>query len=209
MHCSLSSCFIQQYARGNRNVQRLESATKRNSHERVAMFPHQPVETLTLATKKDGGGQCPIPLSIYLPCISNPANHPNVTFFQLVYQSNQVCYPRDWNIFERTRRNLGNNVSQPSCTSFGNENPMNASAFGGSQNRTHITRILNAVQPEDKRGILSADLVVEYVEQIVCISVARGCNASHHSLMSGLSHASIETQPGHTVDRYFLLPCKL
>src|SRR5258705_11808133 len=181
MQCSLSSCFIQQYARGNRNVQRLESAAKRNPHERVAMFSHQPVETLTLATKKDGGGQCPIPLSIYLPCISNRANHPNVTFFQLVYQSNQVCYPRDWNILERTCRNLGNNVSQSSCTSFGNEDTMNASTFGGSQNRTHITRILNAVQPEDKGGILSADLVFEYVEQTVCITLRRAGNPSHAS----------------------------
>jgi hypothetical protein len=173
------------------------------------MFSNQPVETLTFITKKDGGRQFPVPLSIYLRCISNRANHPNVTFFQLVYQSNKVCYARDWNILERARRNLRNNVSQSRCTSFGNEDPMNASAFGRSQNRTHITRIFNTVQPEHKGWILSTNLVFEHVEQIVCISIARGGNASHHSLMSGLAHASTEAQTGHTVDGYLLLPREL
>src|SRR5688572_3011345 len=101
---------------------------------------------MSLAAEKDRRGKRPVPIRVRLLRFSGCTYDPNVTCFQLLYQSIEIRYASDGNIFQRSRRDLRDNTRKPNRTTFRDKNTVHSGAFGGAQYRTHVARILDRVQ---------------------------------------------------------------
>src|SRR5262245_58186686 len=113
------------------------------------MLPHQPVQTVSFAAEKDCGRQFPVPVGVRLFRVTGGSDHPDVTFFQLLYQSNQISHACHWNILERAGGNLRHHARQADRSSLRDEDSVNAGTLRSAQDRSHVSWIFDAVETED------------------------------------------------------------
>ena len=85
---------------------------------------------MSFAAEKDRGRQSPIPIYVRLLCFGSGANYPDVTFFQLLYQSNKIRHTGNRNILERAGRDLCDDTRQTNGPPLSNEYSMNTGTFG-------------------------------------------------------------------------------
>src|SRR4051812_18903655 len=88
--CSLSQRLVKHDAGGDRDVQRLYLAAQGNAHEGVAALAHQSMQPRAFAAQKERGRLTPVPVGVKEGCAGGRPNRPDVTFFQLLYQSREV-----------------------------------------------------------------------------------------------------------------------
>src|SRR6185369_6276518 len=100
---------------------------------------------MTFVSQYNGSRNRPIPFGVSLFCIATRTDYPNVTFFQLLYQSDEIGHPSDRHVLERSGGSFCNHLSETNCSTLGYKNPMNSGAFSSSQYGTHVTRILESV----------------------------------------------------------------
>ena len=110
--------------------------------------PHQSVQPVTFVAEKNCGGQFPVPLDVRLLRLRGGSNYPDVTFFQLLYQSNEISYSRHRNIFQRACGNLSDHACQTNGASFSDKDPMNARRTPPFAKSIHVARILDPVQSQ-------------------------------------------------------------
>src|SRR6185369_3660265 len=130
------------------------------------------------------------------------SNNPDVTFFQLLYQSNEICDASDGNILECTGCNFGNHARQSDRASLRDKDTMNTRTLCRPHNRTHVAWILESIEPEHEGRIGRSHFRRELIQQTFRISVTSGRDARHHSLMSGVAECSIEIEARYTMDRH-------
>src|SRR5688500_3943373 len=102
------------------------------------MFANQTMQTVSLAAEKDRRGQRPVPIRVRLAGIAGCTNDPNVTCFQLLYQTNEIRDARNGNILQSSSGDLGNSARQTNRASFGDEDSVNSRAFRRPQDGTHV-----------------------------------------------------------------------
>ena len=184
IECSLASRLVQQHACRNRDIQRFQFARDRYTHECIAVFSDQPVQAVSFASEKNCGRQSPIPIRVQLCCFSRGPNHPDVTFFQLLYQSREVRHSRHRNILERARGDFRDDARQTDRASLGNEDSVSARTLCGAQDRSHVARIFDSIKSEHQRRIVSSDLCFELIQQVVRVRITRRRDARHDALVS-------------------------
>src|SRR5262249_35056960 len=97
---------------------------------------------------KDRGRQLPVPLRIRLFGFGRRSNHPNVTFFQLLYQSNEIGNASDGNVFERAGSNFGNHARQSDSASLRDKDTINTCTLSRTNNRSHVARVFETIKSE-------------------------------------------------------------
>ena len=75
-------------------------------------------------------------------------------------------------------------------------------AFGGTQNRTQIARILHCVQPKHERWFGCAYSRAQIIKQVVGVAIGRGGGSGDDALMRHTGQAAIERKPWCTMYRY-------
>ena len=78
--------------------------------------------------------------------VSRCTNDPDVTFFQLRYQSRQVGHSGYPDILKRTSGSLGHRLSQTDRAPFGGKDRLNSSAFSSPQHCSEVARIFETIQ---------------------------------------------------------------
>src|SRR5512145_278369 len=121
---------------------------------------------MPFVAEENRGREFPIPFPVRLFCFGGGPDDPDVTFFQLLYQSNQVRYASNRNVFERACCDLRNNTRQAHRTSLGDEYSVNARTFCRTHDRTEVMWIFNPVQSYNQRRIRSSDFAFEQVQQL-------------------------------------------
>src|SRR4026208_2434756 len=139
---------------------------------------------MAFTAEKHRGRQFPVPISVRLFSFGRRSNHPDVTFFQLLYQSNEIRHPRDRNILKCARGHLGHHTRQPDRPSLGDENTMNASTFRSTQDRSHVAWVFKPIQSEHEGWISSSDPCFKLVQQHFGVCITGGGNTRHYSLVS-------------------------
>src|SRR4026208_2320152 len=112
------------------------------------MFTNQTVQAVSLATEKNRRGQRPVPIRVRLAGFTGSTYDPNVTCFQLVYQTNEIRDAGHGNVLQSSGRDLRNNTRQTNGASFRDKDAVNSGTFGGAQDWTHVTRVFDCVESQ-------------------------------------------------------------
>src|ERR1700730_2282176 len=166
------------------------------------------MKTVAFIPQNNSYWQFPIPLCVLDWSLGGGSHNPDVTFFQLLYQSYEIRDTGHGNILKRTGRDLGNYLCQSCRPSLWNKYTVNTGAFGCSQDRAHITRILNPIQPQDQRRIFAAHLCLQSFQQFVSIGVTGRSDFRHHALVSDITQRTIQLYSWNSANGHSQLPRK-
>src|SRR5436190_17101367 len=122
------------------------------------------MQACTLTPKKKRHRQFPVPLGIVHRCFCRRPNNPDVTSFELLYQSHEVGDSSHRNVLQRPCRSFRDRISQAYGPPFRNENPINTSTFRGSKYGTQIPRILDSIETDYERSLAASNLFVKSLE---------------------------------------------
>src|SRR6266850_513800 len=164
------------------------------------------MKTVAFIPKNNSYRQFPIPFRVLYRRLGGCPHNPDVTFFQLLYQSHEIRDTGDGNILKRASGDLRNYLCQSCGASLWNEYTVNTGAFGCSQDRAHITRILNPIQPQYQRRIFAAHLRLQSFQQFISIGVTGRSNSCHHALVFDITQRAIQLYPWNAANGDSQLP---
>ena len=174
-------------AGGHRNIQAIDSAVHRDTHQLVAILARQAAHALAFGAQHPGRCRGPFGSIQVVLRLASRADHPDFAFLQFTQRTCQVGDHHVGHRFGGTAGGFGGHVGQADGPVLGRNYRMNAGRIGDTQTGTEIARIGDAVEHEQESGLF------EGIEHIIEMRhLAPAFDPGDHPLVFGARCHAVE-----------------
>src|SRR5258705_5789959 len=99
-------------------------------------------------------------------------------------------------MLDSSSRSFGHRLVQSRSSSLWNENAVRAGAFGRSQNRAKIARVLDSIKHQNQWFAFAADARGNRIQQSFHVRIRGRRDVRHDSLMKTVPNFAIESRAG-------------
>lgn len=161
---TLASGFKEDDSAGGGDVERSHLTGHRNAEQVVAGMADQLVQTSAFASEDDYGIGREVAAVVILGAALVEANDPEVVGLEGFEGADKVDHAREAEMLGGSGGGLNGGGGKGGGAALGEEDAIDAGGFGGTQQRAEILWILNAVEGEEKAGILTVEEVFDVEE---------------------------------------------